>query len=69
MIRREFGSVAFVSVTICDQRHERREHVPVRDQTGLHHHEQLAQRKTPRLDAQDACINKDQPLVVGSGSF
>ena len=69
MVRREFGSVASISVTICDERHERREHIPVRDQAGLHHHEQLAQRKTPRLDAQNARVNKDQPFVVGSGSF
>jgi hypothetical protein len=35
----------------------------------VRHHEQLAQREVPRLDAQDACVNEDQPLVVGSGSF
>jgi len=69
MVRREFGSVASISVTICDERHERREHVPVRNQTSVRHHEKLAQREVPRLDAQNTRVNKDQPLVVGSGSF
>ena len=69
MIRCKLGRVTFVAMTIRDKRHERREHIPVRDQAGLHHHEQLAQREVPRLDAQDACVNEDQPLVVGSGSF
>ena len=69
MVRREFGSVTSISVAVCDERHERREHIPVRDQAGLRHHEQLAQCKTPRLDAQNARVNKDQPFVVGSGSF
>jgi hypothetical protein len=35
----------------------------------VRHHEQLAQCEFPRLDTQNARVNKDQPLVVGNGSF